>query len=218
MLGKHDYFFQIRKPQTRADWECSAGVIGLSTALVLSKHKNLNVTVVGKHMPGDYDIEYASPWAGANFMPVGKEGSKLRAFEKASWPEVDRICREIPEAGIHYQECRVYGRKKDEGTAVGIWFQELMKEDPWFKDLMPEVRPMLILLVVLHQLPLLWSLMTRSEYIVSTRGGFMADCGDLLSRPTQQMSRKPTMPEVTIIHYPCDNSIPTDTSTPMFDD
>ncbi|KAJ4410863.1 D-amino acid oxidase [Didymella pomorum] len=117
-----------------------AGVIGLSTALVLSKHKNFNVTVVSKHMPGDYDIEYASPWAGANFMPVGKEGSKLRVFERATWPEIDRICRELPEAGVHYQECRVYGRKKDEGTAVGIWFQELMKEDPWFKDLMPELR------------------------------------------------------------------------------
>jgi D-amino-acid oxidase len=116
-------------------------VIGLSTALVLSKHRNLDVTIVSKHMPGDYDIEYASPWAGANFMPVGTEGSKLRAFERATWPELDRLCREVPEAGIHYQECKVYGRKKDEGTAVGIWFQELMKEDPWFKDLMPEVGP-----------------------------------------------------------------------------
>lgn len=114
---------------------------GLTAALVLSKHKNLNITVVSKHMPGDYDIEYASPWAGANFMPVGKEGSKLRAFERATWPEIDRICRELPEAGIHYQECRVYGRKKDEGTAVGVWFEELVKKDPWFKDLMPEVSP-----------------------------------------------------------------------------
>ena len=118
-------------------------MIGLTTALVLSKHKNLSITLVSKHMPGDYDIEYASPWAGANFMPVGSEGSKLRAFEKATWPELDRICGEVPEAGIHYQECKVYGRKKDEGTAVGIWFQELMKEDPWFKDLMPEVGPCL---------------------------------------------------------------------------
>lgn len=75
-------------------------------------------------------------------MPVGKKGSKLRAFERATWPELDRICQELPEAGVHYQDCKVYGRKKDEGTAVGIWFQELMKEDPWFKDLMPEVRTM----------------------------------------------------------------------------
>ena len=59
----------------------------MTTALVLSKHKNLSITLVSKHMPGDYDIEYASPWAGANFMPVGSEGSKLRAFEKATCPD-----------------------------------------------------------------------------------------------------------------------------------
>jgi hypothetical protein len=37
------------------------GVIGLSTALVLSEHNNLSITVLAKHMPRDYDIEYASP-------------------------------------------------------------------------------------------------------------------------------------------------------------
>jgi hypothetical protein len=124
---------------TRADAD-SAGVLGLSTALALSKHENLSITLVGKHMPGDYDIEYASPWAGANYMPVGKPGSKLRAFEKATWPELDRICREVPEAGVQYQECRTYARTKDKGTAVGLWFEELMKEDVWFKDLVPNVR------------------------------------------------------------------------------
>jgi D-amino-acid oxidase len=122
----------------RADPD-SAGVLGLSTALVLSKHEHLSITVVAKHMPGDYDVEYASPWAGANYMPVGKPGTKLRAFEKATWPELDRICRDVPEAGVHYQECKLYGRKKDKGTAVGLWFQELMKEDAWFKDLVPNV-------------------------------------------------------------------------------
>ena len=47
----------------------SAGVSGLTTALLLSKSKANVITVVAKHMPGDYDIEYASPWAGANVMP-----------------------------------------------------------------------------------------------------------------------------------------------------
>ena len=135
---------------TRAD-PASAGVLGLCTALALSKHANLSITLVGKHMPGDYDIEYASPWAGANYMPVGKPGSKLRAFEKATWPELDRICREVPEAGIHYQECKVYAREKDKGTAVGLWFEELMKEDVWFKDFLPNVRR--ISLTLTHSLP-----------------------------------------------------------------
>lgn len=47
----------------------SAGVSGLTTALLLAREGKHNVTVVAKHMPGDYDIEYASPWAGANYLP-----------------------------------------------------------------------------------------------------------------------------------------------------
>ncbi|KAH8728664.1 FAD dependent oxidoreductase [Phaeosphaeriaceae sp. PMI808] len=118
----------------------SAGVLGLSTALVLSKHTNINVTVVSKHMPGDYDIEYASPWAGANYWPVGKPGSSLQKFEKATWPELARLCRENPEAGIHFQDSRIYSRKKDAGTATGEWLAELCKEDAWFKEAAPNFR------------------------------------------------------------------------------
>lgn len=46
-----------------------AGVAGLTTALLLSKNPRYEITVAAKHMPGDYDIEYASPWAGANYLP-----------------------------------------------------------------------------------------------------------------------------------------------------
>lgn len=47
----------------------SAGVSGLTTAFQLSKHDDIKITIVAKHMPGDSDIEYASPWAGANYLP-----------------------------------------------------------------------------------------------------------------------------------------------------
>lgn len=46
-----------------------AGVTGLTTAYLLSQDPANKITVIAKHMPGDYDIEYASPWAGANYMP-----------------------------------------------------------------------------------------------------------------------------------------------------
>ena len=42
---------------------------GLTTAYLLSQDPSNSVTVVAKHMPGDYDIEYCSPWAGANYLP-----------------------------------------------------------------------------------------------------------------------------------------------------
>jgi hypothetical protein len=77
--------------------------------------------------------------SGANYWPVGKPGSNLQRFEKATWSELARICREVPEAGVHFQESRIYGRKKDAGTATGEWFAELCKEDAWFKDVAPNV-------------------------------------------------------------------------------
>ncbi|WKT53648.1 FAD dependent oxidoreductase [Fusarium oxysporum f. sp. vasinfectum] len=53
-----------------------AGVIGLTSALLLAKEGN-KVTVIGKHMPGDYDAENGSPWAGANVIPLApKEASR----------------------------------------------------------------------------------------------------------------------------------------------
>jgi len=45
-------------------------VTGLTTALQLIRsNADHKITIVAKHMPGDYDIEYASPWAGANYLP-----------------------------------------------------------------------------------------------------------------------------------------------------
>lgn len=52
----------------------SAGVSGLTTAYLLSKDPSNCITVVAKHMPGDYDIEYCSPWAGANYLPYVSQG------------------------------------------------------------------------------------------------------------------------------------------------
>jgi len=54
-------------------------------------------------MPGDHDIEYASPWAGANVMPMSAEGSEVSNYERRSWLHLERLCRENPETGIHFQ-------------------------------------------------------------------------------------------------------------------
>ena len=41
--------------------------------------------MAAKHMPGDYDIEYASPWAGANYMPsvTQYDYSKIARFQNS---------------------------------------------------------------------------------------------------------------------------------------
>lgn len=91
-------------------------------------------------MPGDYDIEYASPWAGANYLPVAKPGSPSEGYERNTWPELERLARDMPESGIHFQDTYVYRRAKDANSPVADWFRELLREDAWFKDVVPNFR------------------------------------------------------------------------------
>ncbi|KAI9754170.1 MAG: translation initiation factor eIF-2B subunit alpha [Chaenotheca gracillima] len=134
-----------------------AGVAGLTTALLLSKNPAYKVTIVAKHMPGDYDIEYASPWAGANYMPcvylralgpmhghgtdgrfsVSITGTEAAEWDKNTWPELNRLAADVPEAGVHYQDTVIYNRKKDTQSATASWFAELLSTTPWFKDTVP---------------------------------------------------------------------------------
>lgn len=78
-------------------------MIGLSSALLLARHPKYHITVVAEHMPGDYDIKYASCWAGANVLPVSAPGTDFNLFERDTWPELERLAKDVPEAGIHFQ-------------------------------------------------------------------------------------------------------------------
>jgi D-amino-acid oxidase len=118
----------------------SAGVSGLTTAMLLARDHGHNVTVIAKHMPGDYDIEYASPWAGANSLPVGKPNSTQQTYETVTWRELERLARDQPETGIHFQNNFIYRREKDANSPIGDWFRELVREDAWFKDVLPNFR------------------------------------------------------------------------------
>ncbi|KIW00468.1 uncharacterized protein PV09_07992 [Verruconis gallopava] len=117
-----------------------AGVAGLTTALLLSKNPNYSIVVAAKDMPGDYNIEYASPWAGANYMPVSVRGTQLAEYDKNTWGPLEDLARNHPEAGVHFQECEIHSRSKDTGTATAEWFAELLSPDPWFKDVVPNFR------------------------------------------------------------------------------
>ncbi|KAI2637242.1 FAD dependent oxidoreductase [Hypomontagnella submonticulosa] len=112
-----------------------AGVSGLTSAYLLSKQSGNVITVVAKHMPGDYDIEYASPWAGANVLPMATE--KNSTWERRTWPEMKRLATEVPEAGIHLLKSRVYRREKDKEN---LKFDGLFEENPWYKNLFDDFR------------------------------------------------------------------------------
>ncbi|KAF3038537.1 hypothetical protein E8E12_008254 [Didymella heteroderae] len=117
-----------------------AGVSGLTSAYLLSKDRSNHIAVVAKHMPGDLDIDYASPWAGANFMPMSaKPGSR---WERATWPYLKRLATHVPEAGIHLQRCRLYRRRKDEEKLErdSTMLSNVFAADPWYRELFDDYR------------------------------------------------------------------------------
>ena len=93
----------IKQLQFQANLVVRAGVIGLTTALVLSDNISYDVTVAAKHMPGDYDAQYASPWAGANYMPVSAKGTQAAKREEKTWPHLMWLARDHPDSGVHFQ-------------------------------------------------------------------------------------------------------------------
>ncbi|OGE54654.1 hypothetical protein PENARI_c005G08996 [Penicillium arizonense] len=114
-----------------------AGVAGLTTALLLSKDPKYKIVVTAKHMPGGYDIEYASPWAGANYMPVSYTGTDSAEWDKNTWGPLEELARNHPDAGIHFQECRILNRAKDSQSATAAWFAKLLSPNPWFETSCP---------------------------------------------------------------------------------
>jgi len=64
-------------------------------------------------------------------------------WESRTWPVLERLAREVPEAGLHFQNTRILRRAKDEATGfLGALSDGLFAPDPWFKTLMPDFREM----------------------------------------------------------------------------
>ncbi|ATY62550.1 D-amino-acid oxidase [Cordyceps militaris] len=117
----------------------SGGVSGLTSAYLLSKSKGNTVTLVAKHMPGDYDIEYASPIAGANVLPMNPDADSR--WERRTWPEFVWLCRNVPEAGFHFKNALVLRQHKDqEADPSGGPIDPLFDRDPWYRHLTPDYR------------------------------------------------------------------------------
>jgi D-amino-acid oxidase len=69
-----------------------AGVIGLSTALTLREtYPSSTITVVAKHFPGDRSIEYASPWAGANWSSMATDSGPLEGYDRVTFNRFARM-------------------------------------------------------------------------------------------------------------------------------
>ncbi|KAL6719275.1 D-amino acid oxidase [Lecanora helva] len=99
-------------------------------------------------MPGDYDIEYASPWAGANYLPLSQKffgaerGTCTEAaqWDANTWLALEKLARCNPEAGVHFQEAALYNRAKDLEGGKGTALAASTVPDPWYKQIVPNFK------------------------------------------------------------------------------
>lgn len=103
-----------------------AGVIGLTVAHVLSKNGRYKIKVVARDTHQDLDSQgFSSPWAGANWSPMGKLSERTYRWEKATF---DKFWDMIPSGLVIASPSKVFYEE-------GIDFDSL-----WYKDLVRDFR------------------------------------------------------------------------------
>ncbi|KAF4978252.1 hypothetical protein FZEAL_5357 [Fusarium zealandicum] len=93
-------------------------------------------------MPGDYDPEYASPWAGADVIPGHHSlaPTERSRWERRTWKVLKKITQENPEAGIHFQTTHILRRNKDMENAKSGFSAEFYQQNPWYKEIFDNYR------------------------------------------------------------------------------
>ncbi|WYZ44601.1 hypothetical protein EsH8_VII_001037 [Colletotrichum jinshuiense] len=116
-----------------------AGVIGLSTALTLrTEHPSARITILAEYFPGDYHIDYCSPWAGGNWCSSASDNGLLESFDRVTYHRFKEIASHAPEAGIKSSPLRMIFDQKIEDA--GILSQETGKL--WYNDLVGGTVPL----------------------------------------------------------------------------
>ncbi|KAJ5817471.1 hypothetical protein N7447_009704 [Penicillium robsamsonii] len=104
-----------------------SGIIGLAIAAQLSR--NHEITIIARNIPGDDpSIEWASPWAGANFVAGFCSSPRDRMMQRDTFAELWRLA-------IRYPESSVKMIPMEEFFEV-----ERTDEDLWYKDYVPNFR------------------------------------------------------------------------------
>ncbi|ABN65368.2 D-amino acid oxidase [Scheffersomyces stipitis CBS 6054] len=108
-----------------------AGVIGLTTALQLKRaNPDYSISIVAHHLPGDLDIEYTSPFAGANWHSfASKNDRELQELDKPGYWKFLELSNE-PRSGVWITTNKSYVTEV-EFNSKG---RDPAKFVPWFKN------------------------------------------------------------------------------------
>ncbi|KLO20051.1 FAD dependent oxidoreductase [Schizopora paradoxa] len=112
---------QITHPQ-RSIVILGAGVVGLTVAYALSQDDSNKITVVARDMPEHFDSQgWASPWAGANWSPMGDFDERTSKWERITF---ERLWSMIPTGLVMKLTSRAYFE-----TAVSTeWWKDIVRD------------------------------------------------------------------------------------------
>ncbi|KAJ5489667.1 hypothetical protein N7539_004557 [Penicillium diatomitis] len=95
-----------------------AGVLGLTTAIQISL-AGRKVTLLARDLPGDFTIDYASPWAGAHFRPsparTGPEQLEQQLM-RTTYAQFEELATTRPECGVQFVPAIEYFDVADKET------------------------------------------------------------------------------------------------------
>lgn len=96
-----------------------AGVIGLTTAITLKKeNSDYDITVVASHLPGDINIKYTSPFAGANWQSFADDDVELQKIDEVGYHEFIKLT-DVPISGVWKKKNTTYFTQKAWDDAKG---------------------------------------------------------------------------------------------------
>ncbi|KAF5639630.1 d-amino-acid oxidase [Fusarium sp. NRRL 52700] len=102
-------------------------VVGLAIAAQLSRIHD--ITIIAKNLPGDRPtLEWASPWAGANFVAGYCTLPRDRMMQRDTFIELWRLASRYPESSVKKIPMEEFFDK------------ERTEDDLWFKDFVPDFR------------------------------------------------------------------------------
>lgn len=119
----------MAQPTDRNITVLGAGVVGLTIALELQKaNPAYSITVIGLYIPGDLNINYTSPFAGADWHSFGPE---TQQYDTVGFHALRHLAANEPRAGIWPLVSHNY-YTSEALAAVNGDTQRLI---PWFADL-----------------------------------------------------------------------------------
>ncbi|CAG8436329.1 3042_t:CDS:2 [Diversispora eburnea] len=101
-----------------------AGVIGLTTALILQR-LGYKVQIIAEHFPGDYNINYTSPWAGADWRFEKSQDKKFDKFLESTYKVLSDLSNE-PGTGLK----KIPSEDLPPNTKVGLLYTTVTIDVP----------------------------------------------------------------------------------------